>query len=85
MVETGKGAHGVVIDPASRYAYISNIYGDDVAVLDIAARQVVDTVPSGDGPNGISFSPMSPAAASATEITIRMPAHEDDGMPSMGH
>ena len=74
-----------MIDPGSRYAYISNIYGDDVAVLDITARKVIATVPSGEGPNGISFSPMSPAPASATEIAIAMPEHEDEEMPSMEH
>ncbi|MEW5990395.1 MAG: hypothetical protein AB1736_03495 [Chloroflexota bacterium] len=84
-VETGKGAHGVVIDPGSRYAFISNIYGNDVAVLDIAARKVIKTVPSGGGPNGISFSPMPPAAACAAEIAIQMPAHEDGEMTEMDH
>ena len=74
-----------MIDPGSRYAYISNIYGDDVAVLDIAARKVVRTVPSGKGPNGISFSPMPPAAARAAEIAIPMPAHEDGELSGMDH
>lgn len=72
-----------MIDPASRYAYISNIYGDDVAVVDIAARKVVATVPSGAGPNGISFSSTRPATASAAEIALPVPEHEDEEIPSM--
>lgn len=55
-VETGMGAHGVVVDPSSRYAYVTNIYGDDVAVLDLSGLRVVARVPVGDKPNGISFS-----------------------------
>lgn len=62
-VETGQGAHGVVVDPSSKYAYITNIYGNDVAVIDIAAQKVIATVPTAAGPNGISFSPMAPATA----------------------
>jgi Uncharacterized conserved protein len=82
-VETGEGAHGVVIDPSSRCAYISNIYGDDIAVLDIAARKVVKTIPSGDGPNGISFSPLAPAPTSSKQIELPMPEHDDADMPGM--
>jgi hypothetical protein len=54
-------------------------------VLDIAARKVVRTVPSGKGPNEISFPPMPPAVASAAEIAIPMPAHEDGEMSGMDH
>jgi YVTN family beta-propeller protein len=55
-VETGQGAHGIVIDPSSRHAYITNIYSDEVAVLDLAELKVVARIPVGDKPNGISFS-----------------------------
>jgi YVTN family beta-propeller protein len=72
-VETGRGAHGIVIDPSSRLAYISNIYGDDVSVIDIAAQKVIATIPSGAGPNGISFSPVAPAVPAAPQIRITMP------------
>ena len=83
MVETGQGTHGVVIEPSSRYAYITNIYGNDVAVLDIAAQKVVATIPSGAGPNGISFSPLAPAAASATEIQLPIEHMEIEDMSDM--
>ncbi|WP_051518033.1 YncE family protein [Intrasporangium chromatireducens] len=57
-VETGKGAHGIVIDPSSRHAYVTNPYGDDVAVLDLQELRVVARVRVGDKPNGVSFSPV---------------------------
>lgn len=82
-VETGQGAHGVVIEPSSRYAYITNIYGNDVAVLDITAQKVVATIPTGAGPNGISFSPLAPAQASAAEIELPVEQMEMENMPGM--
>ena len=71
-VETGKGAHGVVIESSSRYAYITNIYGSDVAVLDLAKRKVVAKIPTGAGPNGISFSSIPPVAPPGSEIKINV-------------
>ncbi len=82
-VETGKGAHGTVIDPSGEYAYITNIYGNDVAVLDLAERKVITNIPTGVGPNGISFSPLAPAPASAPEIKFTLPDHEVGGMMDM--
>jgi YVTN family beta-propeller protein len=54
-VETGAGAHGVVIDREGRRAYVTNTYADTVSVLDIATRKVVATIRVGKGPNGISI------------------------------
>jgi YVTN family beta-propeller protein len=51
----GKGAHGVVITPDGRYAWITNIYAGTVSVIDVGRQAVVATVPVGKGPNGISF------------------------------
>lgn len=56
-VETGLGAHGVVIDSDGRYAYVTNTYAGSVSVLDIKDRKVVATVSVGKGPNGISLTP----------------------------
>nr|MDP2192471.1 cytochrome D1 domain-containing protein [Rhodoferax sp.] len=56
-VETGPGAHGVVVDRDGRYAYVTNTYADSVSVLDIKDRKVVATVRVGKGPNGISVTP----------------------------
>jgi YVTN family beta-propeller protein len=56
-IETGPGAHGVVVDRAGRYAYVTNIYANSVSVLDVKARKVIATVPVGRAPNGISVEP----------------------------
>jgi hypothetical protein len=52
---------------------------------DIAERAVVNTIPSGSGPNGISFSPLAPAPASSTRLELTMPDEMDDmdGMDGM--
>lgn len=54
---TGAGAHGVVVDRAGRYAYVTNMYANSVSVLDVKDDQVVKTVPVGKTPNGISVTP----------------------------
>jgi len=82
-VETGAGAHGVTIDPSGKHAYITNIYANDVAVLDLAEQQVVATIPVDAGPNGISFAPLPPAPAAAPQINLPMPHHDDQNMPDM--
>ena len=48
-VETGPGAHGVVVDRDGRNAFVTNAYANTVSVLDIAERKVVATVPVGGG------------------------------------
>jgi YVTN family beta-propeller protein len=78
-VETGRGAHGVTIDPTGRHAYVTNIYGDDLAVLDLVERRVVATLPMGAAPNGVSFTPSAPGPASAAEIAIVLPGQTDAG------
>ena len=56
-IETGLGAHGVVVDRAGRNAFVTNTAANTVSVIDIAERKVVATVPVGKGPNGISMAP----------------------------
>jgi YVTN family beta-propeller protein len=84
-LETGQGAHGVVIDPSSRFAYITNIYGNNVAVIDLSSQKVVATIPTGAGPNGISFSSVTPVSTPAAEIQLPMPEHpeSDESMEDM--
>ena len=77
-VETGEGAHGVVVDPSGKHAYITNIYGNDVAVLDIAEQKVIATIPVGEAPNGISFSEYAPAPAAMPEVELALPGGQDD-------
>jgi YVTN family beta-propeller protein len=80
-VETGQGAHGVVIEPSGRYAYVTNLYGDDMAVVDLEKRIMVTTVQTGDSPNGISFSPLKPAEGAAE---IVLPISNLDGTEDSG-
>lgn len=82
-VETGQVAHGVVIEPSSRYAYITNIYGNSISVLDLAQQKVIATIPSGSGPNGISFSPLAAVSAPANEILLPVPDSAMEDMPGM--
>jgi YVTN family beta-propeller protein len=53
-LETGPGAHGVVVARDGRYAYVTNIYANSVSVIEVKDLKVVATVPVGKGPNGIS-------------------------------
>jgi YVTN family beta-propeller protein len=56
-IETGRGAHGIVVDRDGRHAFVTNTYANTVSVLDIAERKVLATVPVGRGPNGVSMTP----------------------------
>lgn len=79
-VATGLGAHGVVIDPSSSHAYVTNIYGDDVAVLDLSQLEIVARIPVGKSPNGISFSDAPPPAPrSDKRLEIPMQHEESAG------
>ena len=81
-VQTGKGAHGIVIDPSSRHAYITNIYGNDVAVLDLKALEVVARIRVGAKPNGISFSPIT--VSSRPDPKLELPTNQE-GDTEMTH
>jgi len=82
-IETGKGAHGVVVDPTGSRAYVTNVYGGDVAVIDLRRLRVVDRIRVGAEPNGISFSPLAPAKPPARVSRLPLPAMA--GMEGMGH
>jgi YVTN family beta-propeller protein len=73
QVESGQGAHGVAIEPSGRYAYVTNLYEDSLAVVDIATREVVATVPTGAHPNGVSFLPGQAALSPAMNINLVLP------------
>lgn len=60
---------------------MTNIYGDDVAVLDLADRKVVARIPVGSKPNGISFSPLALGLGSEQSIELDL----GEGMEEMGH
>lgn len=54
-VETGSGAHGVVVGRDGRRAFVTNTYANTVSVLDLGDRKVIATVPVGKARDGISM------------------------------
>ena len=56
-IETGSGAHGVVVARDGQHAFVTNTYANTVSVVDVSERKVIATVPVGHGPNGISMTP----------------------------
>lgn len=85
-VETGQGPHGIVIDPSSRHAYVTNIYSDDVAILDLSGLKVIARVPVGDKPNGVSFSALT--LEHQGNVTLQLPESvrgSRDEMDMSGH
>ncbi|MBT2696673.1 hypothetical protein J7E79_04480 [Bacillus sp. ISL-40] len=56
-IETGKGSHGVVTSPDSKFIYITNMFEDTVTVIDNSQNKVLKTIKVGKTPNGISIMP----------------------------
>jgi YVTN family beta-propeller protein len=54
-IETGKGAHGVVVSPDNKFVYVTNMYEATVSVIDNSTNKLVATIPVDGEPNGISF------------------------------
>ncbi|MEZ4666493.1 MAG: copper oxidase [Anaerolineae bacterium] len=74
-----------MVEPSGRYAYVTNIYGNNVAVVDLTTQQVTTTVPTGLGPNGISFSPLPATAASSSEIALTVAQSNEPVDAHSGH
>ncbi|WP_410515139.1 cytochrome D1 domain-containing protein [Paenibacillus sp. BR2-3] len=55
VINTGKGAHGVVTSEDNKLVYVTNMFEDTVTVIDNDQNKVIKTFPVGDVPNGISF------------------------------
>lgn len=55
-IQTGKGAHGLVVSTDNKYIFVTNMYEDTVSVIDNNTNKVSTTVKVGKTPNGISFS-----------------------------
>ncbi len=51
------GTHGVALDTAGKYGYISDGGGNAVVVFDRASLATVATIPAGTNPDGIVFEP----------------------------
>ncbi|MEA9358478.1 beta-propeller fold lactonase family protein [Bacteriovorax sp. PP10] len=84
-VNTGKGAHGVVIESLSRFAYITNMYENTIAILDLKTLKIVASTPTGIKPNGISYSRYTPTATSSSNIAIKLPEMKSSNEINMKH
>jgi YVTN family beta-propeller protein len=54
-----KGTHGVALDDAGKYGYISDGGANEVVVFDRASLQKVTSIPAGTNPDGIAFEPVT--------------------------
>ena len=87
------GTHGIALDTAGKYGYISDGGGDAVVVFDRKTLAKVATIPAGQNPDGIAFEPVTQTvwafngrSSSATVIsaytnaevaTISLPGHPE--------
>jgi YVTN family beta-propeller protein len=53
------GTHGVALDTAGKFGYISDGGGNAVVVFDRSTLATVATIPAGQGPDGITFEPVT--------------------------
>jgi YVTN family beta-propeller protein len=56
-IEVGTGPDGVAVDPTSHTAYVTNIDGDTVSVIDEATNTVTATITVGGGPLTVAADP----------------------------
>jgi YVTN family beta-propeller protein len=54
-----KGTHGVALDAAGQYGYISDGQANDVVVFDRRTLATIDTIPAGTNPDGIAYEPVT--------------------------
>jgi YVTN family beta-propeller protein len=54
-----KGTHGVALDDAGKYGYISDGGANAVVVFDRSSLQTVTSIPAGTNPDGIVYEPVT--------------------------
>jgi YVTN family beta-propeller protein len=54
-VRLGRAPHGVVVSDDGRWAYVTNLWDANISVVDLEKWDEVAMVPTGTGPNGITF------------------------------
>lgn len=55
IIAAGSAPHGVVVDKAGTFVYVTNLLSEDVSIIDIATNEEVARIPVGEMPNGISI------------------------------
>ena len=68
LLTVGSGAHGVAVDPTGRQAFVTTTWAGELVVVDLERREVVDRIPVGGEPNGVSFSPVAQEHERQVEI-----------------
>jgi YVTN family beta-propeller protein len=66
-IATGAGPHDITVDAEGRFAFVSNAGADTVSVIDVAARQIARTVPTGHRPVALAYSALARRAYAAAE------------------
>lgn len=54
-ITVGNKAHGVVICKDGKIVYVTNSGDNTVSVIEVATKKVINTIPVGKKPNGISY------------------------------
>ncbi len=54
-IKAGRAPHGIAIDRDGHYAYITNLVGGDLSVIDLSTDREVARLPVGAEPNGVSI------------------------------
>ncbi|TLS49994.1 YncE family protein [Paenibacillus antri] len=56
-IETGAGAHGVITSADTKKIYVTNMFENTLSIIDNETHRVIDTLQTGEMPNGITISP----------------------------
>lgn len=54
-IAAGSAPHGIVVSQDGARAYVTNLLGDDVSIIDTNTNKEISKIPVGDMPNGISI------------------------------
>jgi YVTN family beta-propeller protein len=86
-VDVGSGPHGVVAEPAGRFAWVTNQFDGTVSTVDLVALSRVAVTTVGANPNGVSFSTTTMRGSSPRQVSVSVPPREDRGehSHSSGH
>ncbi len=79
-IKTGSGAHGITTDNAGNYAFVTNMFANEVVMVDLTKEQIVWRSQVGKLPNGISYSATTINANAPETIEFEAEASENDKM-----